>query len=161
MVAVRSTEIFRTTELDTPSEEGTKSIKTKDSSDVHHKPSGRHTLEEKRTISNEAPTRYRHSMPLINESRDNERVNEYVQSQSLVNPFPVQTGNHEPWTTFTTRDPVNTPLSSYIMSSEIARPLPLPQAPLYGFQPDLPFYEGAWDTGNPNQDQTSGFSPSE
>jgi hypothetical protein len=160
--AVRSTEMISSVETDTPSEERTKSAKTKHSSDVHHRQSGRHALEGQRAVSAESTSIYRHVMPLTNESRNEERVNEYVQSQSLINnPFPVQTGEQEPWTAFTTRDPVNTPVPSYITSSDIAHPVPSPQAPLYGFQPDFTFYEGPWNTGNPPQDHTSSFSPPE
>lgn len=160
VIAVSNTYMLRSVDLDAPSEEGAKSIKMEYSSDVHHRSSSRQTLEAQRALSTKPPSIYQHVGPLINEAHDEQRVIEYVQSQNPISPFSVQTGNdQEPWSAFAPRDPLENPLPDYILGQNITQPLSSPQTPLYGFQPDLTFYEGSWNPGNPSQDQPSGFPP--
>ncbi|KAF2446606.1 hypothetical protein P171DRAFT_262739 [Karstenula rhodostoma CBS 690.94] len=150
----------RSADLDAPPQEGAKSIKMEHSSDVHYKSSSRQNLEDQRVMSTEPPSLYQHVGPPTNRSHDEERGNEYVQSQTLISPFTVQTGkDQEPWSTFATRDPLETSLPGYILSPNVTQSLSSPQTPFYGFEDDLSFYEGTWNTGNPSQGQITGFPP--
>ncbi|KAL1608156.1 hypothetical protein SLS60_003095 [Paraconiothyrium brasiliense] len=61
-----------------------------------------------------------------------------------------------PWSTYATRNPSETALPDYVLDPDVTHSLSSPQTPVYGFQPDLTFYEGQWD---PRQNQPSEYPP--
>lgn len=149
--------MVRSTEPDVPAQDGSKSIKLEHASDVHHETMNRRVIDCQPAISTNPVSPYQNVGPLPNEQHNDERANEYVQSQNLISAFTLQMAKDQgPWSTYATRNPSETALPDYVLDPDVTHSLSSPQTPVYGFQPDLTFYEGQWD---PRQNQPSEYPP--
>lgn len=144
---------------DVSSPKGSKSLKLEHASDIHHEAANGQEFQRQRTLAINSPSIYHIEGPLPN-GRDDERTNEYVPSQNLINSFGIQTGkDQEPWSAYATRNPS---VPDYVLDPAIAQSLSSPPAPPFVLQPELVFYDGTWiRVQGQNQIQSNEFNPPE